>query len=121
MRLALGVIILGMALWLTLTQRRYGEALESARQALLDQLHVRTAALTAENQTMTTRVEAWLAREGPRPNLALDYHGDPGRPVGRVLRRGESRSAPTSDALVVLEWAVPGVFFVLTSYPEVPR
>jgi len=67
------------------------------------------------------RVEAWLAREGPRPNLALEYHGDPGHPVGRVLRRGESRSTPTSEALVVLEWAGPGVFFVLTSYPEVPQ
>jgi len=67
------------------------------------------------------RVDAWLAREGPRPNLALDYRGEAGRPVGRVLERGGDRSRSTSDAVVVLRWSGPGAFFVLTSYPEVSR
>jgi len=67
------------------------------------------------------RVDAWLAREGRRPNLALDYRGDPGRPVGRLLRRGEAASEPAWNAVVVLEWAGPGSFFVLTSYPEGSR
>lgn len=66
-----------------------------------------------ENQD---RIQRWLQRPGGHPNLVLDYHGD--QPVGRVLNRGESHSIPCSNAVVVLKWAGPNRYYVLTSYPE---
>lgn len=67
------------------------------------------------------RIAAWLARGGPRPNLALDYRGDPDHPIGHSLRRGERKVRAAYDAIVVLKWDGGHEFFVLTSYPEVPR
>jgi hypothetical protein len=64
------------------------------------------------------KVQRWLEREGGHPNLVLDYDGDPRHPVGRSMRHGESESEPCSHALVVLKWAGPNDFYVLTSYPE---
>jgi hypothetical protein len=80
--------------------------------------------LTAERVITETlrrysrRVESWSARTGSRPNLALEFRGEPGRPVGRSLRRGDSRVRACSDAVVVLRWHVTGRSYVLTSYPE---
>lgn len=66
------------------------------------------------------RLTAWLAREGRRPNLVLDYDGSPGTPIGRSLRRGRDVVEPCHSALVVLRWDdSSGEYFVLTSYPEV--
>jgi hypothetical protein len=63
------------------------------------------------------RVDAWLARQGSRPNLALDYHGTAGDTIGRSIRRGGA-SRSCEDAVVVLRWNRDGGFIVLTSYPE---
>jgi hypothetical protein len=62
------------------------------------------------------RIQRWHERSGGHPNLVLDYHGD--QQVGRVLNRGESHSVPCSNAVVVLKWAEPNRYYVLTSYPE---
>lgn len=68
------------------------------------------------------RVRAWARRSGARPNLALDYRGDPGRVIGRSLRRGRSRPEACLDAVVVLKVRWPDKeYFVLTAYPEVRR
>jgi Bacterial CdiA-CT RNAse A domain len=64
------------------------------------------------------KIARWLARSGTRPNLVLDYDGDPERPVGRTLRRGENHSRPCSHAVVVLRWNGDSEYYVLTSYPE---
>jgi toxin YxiD len=64
------------------------------------------------------KISRWLSRSGRRPNLVLDYQGDPAQPVGRTLRRGEDRSRPCSHAVVVLRWTGDREYYVLTSYPE---
>ena len=62
------------------------------------------------------RIERWLNRSGGHPNLVLDY--DSPSPVGRTINRGESQSRPCGHALVVLKYAGPNDYYVLTSYPE---
>lgn len=64
------------------------------------------------------RLDAWLRRSGSRPNLVLDYRGAPDVVIGRTLKRGESRTRPCTDAVVVLRWRNDGRYYVLTSYPE---
>jgi hypothetical protein len=66
------------------------------------------------------RVASWRAREGNKPNLALDYHGLTSRPIGRSLIRNRDETVPCYDALVVLRWN-GGEDYVLTSYPEARR
>ena len=68
-----------------------------------------------------TRVDEWLAREGSRPNLALDYRAARGEPIGRSLARRARKAAACSDAVVVLRWDGRNGFYVLTSYPELSR
>ena len=65
------------------------------------------------------RVDAWAARQGNRPNLALDYRGTSDRVIGRSMRRGRSSPDECVDAVVVLRSLRDGRFIVLTSYPEV--
>lgn len=67
------------------------------------------------------RIEAWLAREGNRPNLALDHRAPDGPVIGRSLRRGDRQPVPCRDAVVVLRWDRASSYFVLTSYPEAGR
>ena len=67
------------------------------------------------------RLQKWLARQGPRPNLALDYRGDRNDPIGRSLTRRNPQPVVCSDAVVVLRWDGSRGFIVLTSYPEVSR
>ncbi len=62
------------------------------------------------------RIERWLNRSGGHPNLVLDY--DSPNPIGRTINRGEDQSHPCSHALVVLKYAGPNEYYVLTSYPE---
>ncbi len=62
------------------------------------------------------RIERWLTRPGGHANLVLDY--DSPEPIGRTINRGEDRSHPCSHALVVLKYAGPSDYYVLTSYPE---
>jgi hypothetical protein len=70
------------------------------------------AALHAER----ARIERWMRRGYPRPNLALHY--DAGRPIGRSLRRGDDQSVDCTSAVIVLRAAGPDNFYVLTTYPE---
>jgi hypothetical protein len=67
------------------------------------------------------RVDAWAAREGSRPNLALDYRGARDDVIGRSIRRGRTIAQPCIDAVVVLRWQRAGGFIVVTSYPEAAR
>lgn len=68
------------------------------------------------------RLEAWLDRQGSRPNLVLRYVNPGRQPVGRSLARGEREARPSDRALVVLRWDERVKrFYVLTSYPEIPR
>jgi hypothetical protein len=62
------------------------------------------------------KIQGWLARNGGHPNLVLDYDSD--SPIGRTMNRGDSESHPCSHAIVVLKYAGPGEYYVLTSYPE---
>jgi len=64
------------------------------------------------------RVDEWLARQGPRPNLALTYHSTAREPIGRSLTRRGRQPVLCSDAVVVLRWNGSRRFYVLTSYPE---
>lgn len=69
-----------------------------------------------------SRLEAWRSRQGPRPNLALDYRGRRDEVIGRTLTRGHDVSTPNTDAVVVMRWDAGRSFeFVLTSYPETRR
>ncbi|MEQ1898010.1 MAG: RNase A-like domain-containing protein [Vicinamibacterales bacterium] len=67
------------------------------------------------------RVDRWLAREGPRPNLALNYQVSDDESIGRMLTRRGRQTVACSAALVVLRWDGDHGFFVLTSYPELRR
>jgi Bacterial CdiA-CT RNAse A domain len=62
------------------------------------------------------RIERWLNRPGGHPNLVLDY--DSPTPIGRTINRGEDQTHPCAHALVVLKYAGPNDYYVLTSYPE---
>ena len=73
-------------------------------------------------ETQQRRLKPWLAREGRRPNLVLDYDGSPGEVIGRSVRRGRDTVEDCHSAVVVLRWDdSSGEYFVLTSYPEVRR
>jgi hypothetical protein len=69
-------------------------------------------ALTAEKG----RIENWIRRGYPRPNLALRY--DAGHMIGRSLRRGDSAPVGCTRAVIVLRADGPDSFYVLTTYPE---
>jgi hypothetical protein len=87
----------------------------SAASTFTDRATAEHAVAEAIRQSQD-RIQRWLQRPGGHPNLVLDYHGD--QPVGRVLHRRESHSVPCSNAVVVLKWAGPNRYYVLTSYPE---
>ena len=61
------------------------------------------------------RIQGWL-NQNRHPNLVLDYDGD--EAIGRTMNRGEVQSRPCTHALVVLKYAGPNSYYVLTSYPE---
>jgi hypothetical protein len=63
-----------------------------------------------------SRVDGWIRRGYPRPNLALHYNA--GLVIGRSLRRGDSRTVDCSSAVIVLRADGPESFYVLTTYPE---
>jgi hypothetical protein len=69
-------------------------------------------------QQNSNKIEHWLSRAGGHPNLVVDYNGDPTHPIGRSLRRGAAQPQPCSHAVIVLKWAGPSRYYVLTSYPE---
>jgi hypothetical protein len=61
-------------------------------------------------------IQSWLNRSGRHPNLVLDY--DSPDPIGRTMNRGENQSRVCQHAVVVLKYAGPNRYYVLTSYPE---
>lgn len=63
------------------------------------------------------RIGRWLERDS-RANLVLDYDGDPSRPFGRTLRRGDDQVQPCARAVIVLKREGPSGYYVLTAYPE---
>jgi hypothetical protein len=110
--------------------RHVGKSDEELRARLEREPRIRAASTykdlaTAERVVAETlahggeRLATWLLREGPRPNLVLSYDGNPRRPIGRSLRRGERKSVKAHDAIVVLKWDSMEGSMVLTSYPEV--
>lgn len=62
------------------------------------------------------RVDSWIRRGYPRPNLAL--HDEAGRVIGRSLGRGAERPVECTSAVVVLRADGSDTFYVLTTYPE---
>lgn len=110
-------------------RKHVGRSDEQLRERLEHERHI-SAASTYTNREMAElavgtalqqqheKVQRWLERETGHPNLVLDYDGDPQHPIGRSMRHGENESEPCSHALVVLKWAGPNQFYVLTSYPE---
>jgi hypothetical protein len=80
------------------------------------------AAVGSALATNRSKIEEWTARGARRPNLAVDYHGDVSKPIGRCMRHGSNTAVAASDAVVVLKAARDGDgFYVLTTYPECPR
>jgi hypothetical protein len=62
------------------------------------------------------RIDSWIRRGSPRPNLALRYNA--GRVIGRSLRRGDDRAVSCTRAVIVLRPDGPDRYYVLTTYPE---
>jgi toxin YxiD len=83
----------------------------------------RASAEEAIGETLehNAKLERWRERIGRKPNLVLDYHGSPARPVGRCVARGSTAAVPAYDALVVLKAYGADDFYVLTAYPECSR
>ena len=78
-------------------------------------------AVTLAIRSAKNRMDQWLAREGSRANLVIDWPGN-GKVLGRSLRRGEKAPVPCRRALVVLKWnAETEIYYVLTSYPEAEK
>lgn len=78
-------------------------------------------AVTLAIRSAKKRTDAWIAREGSRANLVIDWPGN-GKVLGRSLRRGEKAPVPCKRALVVLKWDTESeIFYVLTSYPEAEK
>jgi hypothetical protein len=109
--------------------RHVGRTDGELRERLRREPDIAAASTYADRQTaerviaetlrrFSKRVESWIVRKGSRPNLVLEFRGEPGTPVGRSLRRGDTRVRACSDAVVVLRWHVTGRYYVLTSYPE---
>ena len=73
-------------------------------------------AVGAAIATSHDRIQSWLRRSGGHPNLVLDYDSE--ATIGRTINRGESQPHLCSHALVVLKYAGPNDYYVLTSYPE---
>jgi toxin YxiD len=108
-------------------QRHIGRTDDELRERLERERHISAASTYTDRATAEhviaeairqnqDRIQRWLQRSGGHPNLVLDYHSD--QQIGRVLNRGESHSIPCSNAVVVLKWAGPNRYYVLTSYPE---
>ena len=78
-----------------------------------DMAEMAVAAAIREN---SHRIDSWLHRPGGHSNLVLDYDSD--SPVGRSMHQGGTQSFPCSHAVVILKWASPSDYYVLTSYPD---
>jgi hypothetical protein len=76
-----------------------------------------TSVVTHALDENATRVQSWIGRRIPKPNLAIRYRARDGIPIGRVLDRGDTASHDARGAVVVLRWRNDG-WYVLTSYPD---
>ena len=111
--------------------RHVGRSDADLRERLERERNISAASTYTDRQTAeavvgdvlnhNSRMERWMERGGRRPNLAIDYHGDPNQPIGRCMQRGSIVAVPASDAIVVLKASRDGGFYVLTTYPECPR
>ena len=73
-------------------------------------------AVAAAIRENSSKINRWLHRPGGHSNLVLDY--DSGSPVGKSMRRGETRSFPCSHAVAILKFVSASDYYVLTSYPD---
>jgi hypothetical protein len=100
---------------------------DELRERLVRERNISAASTWTDRETAETvvaetlaaersRVESWVQRGFPRPNLALHYNA--GRVVGRSLRRGDAQTVYCTSAVIVLRADGPESFFVLTTYPE---
>jgi len=71
------------------------------------------AAVIRENKD---KIDRWLQRPGGHSNLVLDYNSN--SPIGKSMRRGETKSFPCSHAVAVLKFLNTTDYYVLTSYPD---
>src|ERR1700681_4370211 len=108
-------------------RKHVGQTDEQLRERLEQERHItgastytdRAAAEHAGGAAMAQsqgRIQRWLYGSGGHPNLVLDYDSED--PLGRTMNRGENQSHPCKHALVVLKYAGPNRYYVLTSYPE---
>jgi Bacterial CdiA-CT RNAse A domain len=100
---------------------------DELRERLARERNISAASTWADRETAETvvaeslaaergRIESWMRRGFPRPNLALHYNA--GHVIGRSLRRGASEAEACSSAVIVLRADGPENFYVLTAYPE---
>src|ERR1700676_3920013 len=108
-------------------RKHVGQTDEQLRERLEQERHIsgastytdRAAAEHAVGSAIAQsqgRIQRWLYGSGGHPNLVLDYDSED--PLGRTMNRGENQSHPCKHALVVLKYAGPNRYYVLTSYPE---
>jgi hypothetical protein len=108
-------------------RKHVGQTDEQLRERLEQERHItgastytdRAAAEHAVGSAIAQsqgRIQDWLYSSGGHPNLVLDYDSED--PIGRTMNRGENQSRPCAHALVVLKYAGPKDYYVLTSYPE---
>jgi len=108
-------------------RKHVGQTEEQLRQRLAREENITGASTYTDRATAERAVgsaiaqshnliQRWLDSSGGHPNLVLDYDSD--APIGRTMNRGEHQSRPCTHALVVLRYAGPNQYYVLTSYPE---
>jgi toxin YxiD len=108
-------------------RKHVGQTDEQLRERLEQERHITGASTYTDRSTAEHavgaaiaqsqgRIQRWLYGSGGHPNLVLDYDSED--PIGRTMNRGENQSHPCKHALVVLKYAGPNEYYVLTSYPE---
>jgi hypothetical protein len=110
-------------------RKHVGRSEQQLRERLRHERNIAAASTWADRATAEAaigtalahnreKIERWLDRSGGHPNLVVDYNGDPSHPIGSSLRRDADRPVPCAHAVIVLKWAGPHDYYVLTSYPE---
>jgi hypothetical protein len=108
-------------------RKHVGQTDEQLRERLEQESHISGASTYTDRATAEHvvgaaiaqsqgRIQRWLYGSSGHPNLVLDYDSED--PIGRTINRGETHSHDCAHALVVLKYAGPNSYYVLTSYPE---
>jgi hypothetical protein len=108
-------------------RKHVGQTAEQLRERLERERNITGASTYTDRSTAERAVGAaiaqsqgqiqnWLNQPGRHTNLVLDYDSED--PIGRTMNRGEHQSRVCAHALVVLKYAGPSDYYVLTSYPE---